>query len=165
MTVENHGLRFEGIPHRILQENRPRSPNFRQIQPQQFQQMRLPVNRFRIFHGRLRYSFTSPSFHIDEPTGGLQHPHPLSQEAIYATLPLTPRQRLRSIPFPSPDSRQTRLPNVPFPDSKSMTWEFFTGDRLLKGTGDSLAYDGKVVEIDGYPYRRTYIRWKLLRQP
>src|ERR1700675_3033079 len=23
--------------------------------------------------------------------GGLQHPHPLSQEAIYATLPLTPR--------------------------------------------------------------------------
>src|SRR3954470_1554287 len=28
---------------------------------------------------------------------GLQHPHPLSQEAIYATLPLTPRQRLRSI--------------------------------------------------------------------
>src|SRR3954452_21606139 len=29
---------------------------------------------------------------------GLQHPHPLSQEAIYATLPLTPRQRLRSIP-------------------------------------------------------------------
>src|ERR1700738_1220473 len=29
--------------------------------------------------------------------GGLQHPHPLSQEAIYATLPLTPRQRLRSI--------------------------------------------------------------------
>src|SRR5271170_4000381 len=31
--------------------------------------------------------------------GGLQHPHPLSQEAIYATLPLTPRQRLRSIQF------------------------------------------------------------------
>src|SRR4029077_20639881 len=30
--------------------------------------------------------------------GGLQHPHPLSQEAIYATSPLTPRQRLRSIP-------------------------------------------------------------------
>src|ERR1700687_4787646 len=33
--------------------------------------------------------------------GGLQHPHPLSQEAIYATLPLTPRQRLRSIPSDS----------------------------------------------------------------
>src|SRR3954453_4275257 len=36
---------------------------------------------------------------------GLQHPHPLSQEAIYATSPLTPRQRLRSIVsanFPAP---------------------------------------------------------------
>ncbi|MET4518320.1 hypothetical protein ABIB81_007673 [Bradyrhizobium sp. I1.7.5] len=30
---------------------------------------------------------------------GLQHPHPLSPEAIHATLPvITPRQRLRSIP-------------------------------------------------------------------
>src|SRR6476620_11571216 len=29
--------------------------------------------------------------------GGHQHPHPLSQEAIYATSPLPPRQRLRSI--------------------------------------------------------------------
>ena len=28
----------------------------------------------------------------------LQHPHPLSQEAIYATLPLAPRQRLRCVP-------------------------------------------------------------------
>jgi hypothetical protein len=53
MTVENHGLRFEGIPHRILQENRPRSPNFRQIQSKGFQQFLLPVNRFGIFHGRL----------------------------------------------------------------------------------------------------------------
>src|ERR1700687_2278312 len=33
--------------------------------------------------------------------GGLNPPHPLSQEAIYATLPLTPRQRLRSIPSDS----------------------------------------------------------------
>src|SRR4051812_38224279 len=39
---------------------------------------------------------------------GLQHPHPLSQEAIYATLPLTPRQRLRSIPIQKPDFRQIR---------------------------------------------------------
>ena len=54
MTVENHGLRFEGIPHRILQENRPRSPNFRQIQSNGFQQFLLPVNRFGIFHGRLK---------------------------------------------------------------------------------------------------------------
>src|SRR3981189_1691790 len=53
ITVENHGLRFEGIPNRNLQENRPRSPNFRQIQSQQFQQFLLPVNRFGIFHGGL----------------------------------------------------------------------------------------------------------------
>ena len=53
MTVENHGSRFEGIPNRILQENRPRSPNFRQIQTHEFQQFLLPVNRFGIFHGRL----------------------------------------------------------------------------------------------------------------
>ena len=53
MTVENHGLRFEGIPNRILQENRPRSTNFRQIQSNKFQQSLLPVNRFGIFHGRL----------------------------------------------------------------------------------------------------------------
>jgi hypothetical protein len=52
MTVENHGSRFEGIPDRNLQENRPRSPNFRQIQSQQFQKFLLPVNRFGIFHGR-----------------------------------------------------------------------------------------------------------------
>src|SRR5258707_10159302 len=29
--------------------------------------------------------------------GGLQHPHPLRQEALHATSPFTPRQRLRSI--------------------------------------------------------------------
>jgi len=36
-----------------LQENRPRSPNFRQIQSLEFLQFLLPVNRFGIFHGRL----------------------------------------------------------------------------------------------------------------
>ena len=53
VRVENHGLRFEGIPNLNLQENRRRNPNFRQIQSQQFQQFLLPVNRFGIFHGRL----------------------------------------------------------------------------------------------------------------
>jgi hypothetical protein len=36
-----------------LQENRRRSPNFRQIQLQQFRRFLLPVKHFRIFHGRL----------------------------------------------------------------------------------------------------------------
>jgi hypothetical protein len=36
-----------------LQENRRRSPNFRQIQLQQFRQFLLPIKHFRIFHGRL----------------------------------------------------------------------------------------------------------------
>src|SRR6266702_526745 len=53
MTAENHSLRFEGIPNRNLQENRPRRPNFRQFQSKEFQKFLLPVNRFRIFHGRL----------------------------------------------------------------------------------------------------------------
>ena len=46
-------MRFEGIPNLNLQENRTRNPDLRQIQSQQFQQFLLPVNRFRIFHGRL----------------------------------------------------------------------------------------------------------------
>src|SRR2546421_46640 len=50
--AENHGWRFEGIPNLNLQENRPRSPNFRQIQSLEFLQFLLPVNRFGIFHGR-----------------------------------------------------------------------------------------------------------------
>ncbi|MBM7488195.1 hypothetical protein ACVWWI_006254 [Bradyrhizobium sp. USDA 3686] len=50
---------------------------------------------------------------------GLQHPHPLSQEAIYATLPLTPRQRLRSIPVQKPVLRQSGHGKTSFPDSKS----------------------------------------------
>src|SRR5258708_32481587 len=72
MTVENHGLRFEGIPHRILQENRPRSPNFPQIQPQQFQQMLLPVNRFRIFHGRLSSVISMPNGKPSSAWAGLK---------------------------------------------------------------------------------------------
>ncbi len=51
--VQNHGFGFEGIPNFNLQGNRRRSPNFRQIQSQQFQQLLLLINRFRIFHGGL----------------------------------------------------------------------------------------------------------------
>src|SRR5450755_3966964 len=50
---ENHSFRFEGIPNMNLQENRRRSPNFRQIQLQQFRRFLLPVKHFRILHGRL----------------------------------------------------------------------------------------------------------------
>src|ERR1700676_2689868 len=48
--------------------------------------------------------------------GGLQHPHPLSQEAIYPTFPLTPRQRLRSIPpheFARKPAPEPRFPANP----------------------------------------------------
>ena len=38
-----------------LQENRRQSPNFRQIQLQQFWRFLLPVKYFGIFHGRLPY--------------------------------------------------------------------------------------------------------------
>jgi hypothetical protein len=37
-----------------LQENRHRSPNFRQIKLLEFPRFLLPINRFRIFHGRLK---------------------------------------------------------------------------------------------------------------
>jgi len=43
--------------------------------------------------------------------GGLQHLHPLSQEAIYPTSPRTPRQRLRSIPNINLQENRRRRPN------------------------------------------------------
>src|SRR5712691_217317 len=52
-AAENHGFGFEGIPNFKLQENRRRSPNSRQIQSLEFPQFPLPINRFRILHGRL----------------------------------------------------------------------------------------------------------------
>ncbi len=61
MTVENHGSGFEGIPNRILQENRPRSPNFRQIQSQEFLQFLLPVNRFGIFQSSVKNAVFTPA--------------------------------------------------------------------------------------------------------
>jgi hypothetical protein len=57
-----------------LQENRRQSPNFRQIQLQQFPQFLLPVKYFGIFHGRLLNAVTGkamatagPHIHFDLP--------------------------------------------------------------------------------------------------
>jgi hypothetical protein len=43
-----------------LQENRRQSPNFRQIQLQQFWRFLLPVKYFGIFHGRLFRAMQHP---------------------------------------------------------------------------------------------------------
>jgi protein-S-isoprenylcysteine O-methyltransferase Ste14 len=59
-----------------LQENRRPTINFRQIQPQQFQQFLLPVNRFGIFHGRLIKVQTARDHHVIStgPYAFVRHP-------------------------------------------------------------------------------------------
>ncbi len=72
----------------------------------------------------------------------IQHPHPLSQEAIYATAPRTPRQRLRSIqgeiagfgglnlPFPAISNRLESEKQTP---AQSLRTLFTDDDSLVRG--------------------------------
>src|SRR3954452_20930390 len=92
---------------------------------------------------RRRRGLKSASSILLSEGDGLQHPHPLSQEAIYATLPLTPRQRRRSIPRAEKTTCSTAL----FPATASLACAFY-GEAVV----------GVALRASG-PYRSHALVW------
>src|SRR6266404_2975920 len=79
--------------------------------------------------------------------GGLQHPHPLRQEALHATSPFTPRQRLRSIVKESQFLRlgityQSRIKDAYFYPNSAWITPFIGGSYKFEQNG-ALNLDAK----------------------
>jgi len=96
--------------------------------------------------------------------GGLQHPHPLSQEAIYATLPSRRGSGFVQSPSAHPIPGKLNCPSgAPFPDSKSTTWELFTNDGLFSRRG--VRYPVPPRSSPRYNLRLTTVNSNLFGNP